>query len=275
MSTSDGRKKTVRLRLAFVGWGAIARRVAHLLSGRESVDIVAVAVRDRLVPRPDLPPKARVITDPRDLAGLDVDLVIEAAGRDTVAQWGAVALAAGCDFAVCSTSAFTDDAVLAELLAAAGKSGRQVIVPPGALAGVDGLAAAAVLGLDEVEHTIVKPPAAWKGTAAEQVLDLGRLSAPTAFFEGTARDAAAGFPQNANVAVVASLAGIGLDRTRVVLVADPAATRNAHRIRASGAFGSLDARIENEPLATNPKSSEMTALGLVRLVENHVSLLVR
>jgi aspartate dehydrogenase len=71
------------------------------------------------------------------------------------------------------------------------------------------------------------------------------------------------------------LAGIGLDRTRVELVADPAASRNTHRLNASGAFGRLEMLFENEPLKTNPKSSEMTALNLVRLIENEVAPLAR
>jgi aspartate dehydrogenase len=86
-------------------------------------------------------------------------------------------------------------------------------------------------------------------------------------FSGSAREAASQFPQNANATVVTSLAGLGLDRTRVELVADPAATRNAHRIVASGAFGRMEILLENLPLATNPKSSELTALSLVHLIE--------
>ena len=268
-------KRTRRAGLALVGWGAIARRVAQLLTDRKLVDLVAVAVRDTSAPRQGLPAQTLLLSEPGQLADLGVDLVIEAADRSSVAPWGASAFAAGCDFAVCSTSAFTDDRLLAELLSLAERSGRQLILPPGALAGIDGLAAASVIGLDKVEHSVIKPPAAWRGTAAEQMVDLGRLSAPVAFFEGSAREAASRFPKNANAAVVTSLAGVGLEKTRVVLVADPDTTRNAHRIRAWGAFGHLDAYIENEPLVTNNMSSEMTALGLVRLVENRVSLLVR
>ena len=107
------------------------------------------------------------------------------------------------------------------------------------------------------------------------MLDLETLAVASPFFDGSAREAADRFPQNANVAVISALSGIGLDKTRVVLVADPAAGRNAHRVEASGAFGRLDLTLENEPLATNPKSSEMTALSLVRLVENAVAPLVR
>ena len=123
-------------------------------------------------------------------------------------------------------------------------------------------------------HKIVKPPVAWMGTGAETRVPLATLTGAVTFFEGSARQASEAYPQNANVAVISALAGLGLDRTRVHLVADPEAEGNRHELHAVGAFGRLDVRIENRPLRENPKSSEMAALGLVRLVENLKSHLV-
>ena len=112
-------------------------------------------------------------------------------------------------------------------------------------------------------------------TAAADMIDLDSLARATTFFQGTAREAADRFPQNANVTIVSALAGVGLDRTRVILIADPAAVMNGHRLSAEGDFGRLNVSIDNRPLATNPKSSEMTALNLVRLIENRASPLAR
>lgn len=274
MSASEtaGRR---RLRLGFIGWGAIATRVAELLAERNApVDIVAVAVRDAARVRPGLPAGARLISEPDELAGLDLDIVIEAAGRASVPAWGEAVLRHARRFAVSSTSAFCDEVLLARLVEVARECGSQLVVPPGALGGMDALAAASAMRIDEVVHSIVKPPRAWKGTAAETLLDLDALAGPETFFAGAARQAADAFPQNANVAVISALAGIGLDRTRVELVADPGASRNSHRIAAFGAFGRMDLLFENEPLKTNPKSSELTALNLVRLVENQLAPLV-
>lgn len=260
------------LRLGLVGWGAISRRVAALLAARAApVRIVGVAVRDAGATRDDLPPGARLIAAPAELAALAPDLVVEAAGRGSVAPWGRAALALGVPFAVSSTSAFADPALLAELVALARAHRTAVLIPPGALGGIDALAAAGRLGLATVTHDIVKPPAAWRGTPAESLCDLGALTAARCFFEGSAAEAASAFPQNANVALITALAGIGADRTRVRLVADPGATLNGHHLRAEGDFGRLDIRLENRPLATNPKSSELTALNLVRLIENRVA----
>ena len=264
-----------KLNLLLVGWGAIGARVAALLAARDApVMLCAVALRDTATLRAGLPAATPVITRPEALADFAPDLVIEAAGRDAVLSWGRAALATGADFAPASTSAFADAQVLNELLALARRYGRQVLVPPGALGGIDALAAAARLPLSSVTHEISKPPAAWLGTAAEALCDLARLSGPTCFFEGSAGQVARDFPQNANVAAITALAGLGPDRTTIRLVADPGAAMNRHRVTAEGAFGRMEITLDNRPLAANPKSSELTALSLVRLIENRASPLV-
>ena len=145
---------------------------------------------------------------------------------------------------------------------------------PGALGGIDALAAAARLRLDDVEHRIAKPPHAGIWTEAETLCNLARLSAPLAFFQGSARQAAMRFAQTANVAMVVAFAGLGPNKTRVTLVADPASAGNRHEITATGGFGRMVLHLENAPLADNPKSSAMTAFSLVRLIENGSSALV-
>lgn len=259
------------LRIALIGWGAIGKRVAVLLrAGRAGDDVALVGIGMRSVGKAcDIPSSAVVVTQPGELAALSLDMVIEAAGRDAVAVWGEGALRAAPAFAVASASALTDDALLARLVETAEASGSRLVVPPGALAGIDALVAASALPLDEVVHAIVKPPAAWRGTPAETLLALDALVTPVTFFTGSAREAASRFPQNANVAAITALAGIGLDRTRVELVADPGLSRNCHRLTARGDFGLLTVAIENSPLAGNPKSSEMAALSLVRLISSY------
>ena len=265
------------LRIGLIGWGAINRHVVRLLSRSaiaDAISIVAIGVRS-LERAQDVPPGASLLTDPEQLAGLDLDIVAEAAGQPAVAAWAESALRQAGAFAVTSAGALSDTALLERLISVAETAGSQLVVTSGALAGIDALAAASALPLDEVVHAIVKPPAAWRGTPAESLVALDALTAPTSFFTGSAREAAARFPQNANVAVISALAGIGLDRTRVELIADPGIAANCHRLSARGAFGRLSVTIENRPLADNPKSSEMAALSLVRMISNRVSPLYR
>jgi aspartate dehydrogenase len=257
-----------RLRLVFIGFGAINSRVADLLTARNAlVDLVAVATKDDPAERARIPASVPFLASPSELAALKPGLVIEAAGRAAIDAWAPAALAAAPAMIIASTSAFCDDALLPRLAGIAEQHGSRILIPSGAIGGVDALAGAAVLGLDAVTHRIVKPPVAWKGTPAEGLLDLSSLTQRTVFFEGTAREAASLYPQNANATVVTSLAGIGLDRTRVELIADPAVRLNGHTITAEGAFGRMTIVLENNPLATNPKSSELTALSLVRQIE--------
>ncbi len=257
-----------RLRLVFIGFGAINSRVADLLKARNApVDIVAVATKDDPAERARIPSGVLFLAAPSGLAALKPDLVIEAAGRAAIDAWAPAALAGAPRMIIASTSAFCDDALLPRLAELAETHGSRILIPSGAIGGIDALAGAAVLGLDAVTHRIVKPPVAWKGTPAEKLLDLAALADRTVFFQGTARDAASQYPQNANATVVTALAGIGLDRTRVELIADPAVRLNGHTIAAEGGFGRMTISLENNPLATNPKSSELTALSLVRLIE--------
>lgn len=261
--------------ICLIGWGAIGQRVAELLKARgANARIVGIAVRDPGEVAATMPEGAVHVAGPEALAATGATLVVEAASRESVKPFARAALAAGIDFAVSSTSALVDAAVLDELVELARQNGCQLIVPPGALGGIDALSAASRLGLDSVEHTITKPARAWFGTPAEALCRLGDLQEAESFFAGSAAEAATAFPQNANVAATTSLAGIGMEQTRVQLVADPKAVENTHSIVARGAFGTLEIRLQNRPLATNPKSSEMTALNLVRLIENRTSPLV-
>lgn len=263
------------IRAAFIGWGAINGRVGALLAARNAaVEIVGIAAIDTPESRASIPSGIRFLTSPRELAESQPDIVVEAAGRAAIDVWAEAAIAAAPALIIASTSAFCDEALLARLVDVASRHGSRILIPSGAIGAIDALASASVLGLEEVTHQIVKPPVAWKGTPAEKLLDLATLAKRTVFFSGSAREAASAYPQNANATVVTSLAGIGLDDTRVEMVADPAVRINGHRITARGAFGRMELLLENNPLATNPKSSELTALSLVRLIEHQTGSII-
>jgi aspartate dehydrogenase len=260
---ADGPVRTV-----FIGWGAIGSRVGELLAKRcSSAEIVGVATIDEPAARATIPRHIPFLADPARLAEIKPDLVVEAAGRRAIDQWAPAALQHAKTMIIASTSAFVDDALLPRLQAIAERYGSRIVIPSGAIGAIDAIASAAVLGLDEALHQIVKPPAAWKGTPAENLFDAATLTQAQVFYEGSARQAAGDYPQNANATVVTSLAGIGIDRTRVQLIVDPSARINEHRIKVRGAFGALEIVLRNNPLASNPKSSELTALSLVRLIE--------
>jgi aspartate dehydrogenase len=260
-----------RIRVVLLGLGAINRRVASLLQSRQSgVDIVGAIVR-----RPDraasaLPTGAVAITSAAELVAASPELILEAASGEAVREWGDAALRTARRFIVSSSSAFVDDCLLRNLRDMAKRHGSQLILSPGALAGVDALSAAARIGMQSVHHRIVKMPSSW-ATGTGQNLPPPDSSAAVAFFRGSAREAAARYPLNANVTAVTALSGIGLDKTTVELVSDPMISNNRHEVQAIGDFGSLTITIENRALRSNPRSSELAALALVRLAEIEVS----
>lgn len=196
------------------------------------------------------------------------ELAVECGGHPAVLQHGAACLEAGHDLLVASVGALADQSLYDLLVAAARCSGRKLLIPAGAVAGMDGLAAARLAGIDRVRYTSRKLPLAWKGTHAETLCDLGAVSTATEFLRTDARQAATLFPQNANVAATIALAGIGFERTEVSLNADPAAQGNTHLLEVEGACGSMRIELRNKPFPDNPKTSMLAGLSLLRVIRN-------
>lgn len=253
------------LRVALIGLGAIGEVVARELLARNGPRLQLVAVMAReLPPEGSLPVKVckRLST----VLAQHPDLVIEAAGQGAVLEYGPACLRAGCDLLVASVGALADAEVLAQLEQAAQATGRQVLLPTGALGALDYLGAAQLAGLDRVHYRGRKPPAAWRGTPAEQSVDLNAVREATVVFRGSAREAARQFPKNANVAATLALCTLGMDAVQVELLADPQAPGNVHEVEAKGAAGSLSLRVVNAPSPGNPKTSLITPYSVLRTV---------
>jgi aspartate dehydrogenase len=148
------------------------------------------------------------------------------------------------------------------------------MLPAGAIAGLDGLAALRRGGLSSVRYIATKPPQAWRGTPAEEVIDLDSLRTSTVVFQGSAAEAARLYPRNANLAATVALAGIGFEETVVELVADPTTDENAGRIEAEGALGRLQLELRGAPMSDNPKTSAITAYSILEAIEDRTRTLV-
>lgn len=255
--------------VAIIGLGAIGKLVLEGIddaSGR----IVAIVVRPPQVDvaRAAAPGGATVITTLDELDPGAVDVVVECAGHESVAEFGESALRLGADLMVIATGALADDGLRARLGEAAAKSGSRILLPAGAIAGLDGLSAMRRGGLDSVRYVATKPPGAWVGTPAEDAIDLGALDSPVAFFTGSARDAAREYPKNANLAATVALAGVGFDDTAVELVADPTSPDNVGRIEAEGALGRMELELRGPAMLDNPKTSIITAYSVLEAIES-------
>lgn len=249
------------MRIAILGGGTIARLVLEHLRRRElpGVDVVGIAGRTPASRGAALAAEFGVpyVVGADALLALKPQAVLEAASHDAVRAHLIPILAAEVSVIVLSAGALADDRLRAEAEAEAAKSGALLYVPSGGIGGLDALKGACAAGVDEVSIQVAKPPAAWKKIPYVEALgvDLDRLSAATTLFEGPAREGVLHFPQNVNIAAVLSLAGIGFDRTRLKVVADPGLTHNTHTIRVSGKSGRFTVVLENIPAPDNPKTA--------------------
>ena len=260
---------TAITRIALIGCGAIGTAVLDLLRGDPALRVTFVVVpAEGMAAAQKAVPGAQVLSVV-PVAG--IDLVVETAGHAAIEEHVLPALARGTPCVVASVGALSAAGLSEKLEAAAIAGHTQVQLIPGAIGAIDALAAARIGGLDSVRYTGRKPPKAWKGTPAEQGRELDALAEATVIFEGSAREAALLYPKNANVAATVSLAGLGLDKTQVRLIADPATAENVHTVEAEGAFGSFELTMRNKPLAANPKTSALTVYSAVRALRNRVA----
>jgi aspartate dehydrogenase len=259
------------LRVAVGGFGAIGRTLAQRLDrGIEGLTLAAVSARDtsRAVaamagfarPVPVLP-----------LARLweAADILVECAPATVLRDIAEPALAHGRMVMVLSAGALLENFDLVDL---ARRNGGRILVPTGALLGLDAVVAAAEGKITRVQMITRKPP---RGLAGAPYLErhgirLDGLEAPKCVFSGTAREAARGFPANVNVAAALALAGIGPERTTIEIWADPGVSRNIHRIEVEADAARFSMQIENVP-SENPKTGRMTPLSAIAALKKLVS----
>jgi len=253
------------LRLGLIGLGAIGHDLIGRVGRGELGRVACPAVLVRR-PRAERLGETLVTADADAFFAAGFDAVLEAAGHAAVRDHGERALRAGADLLVTSVGALTDDALFDRLARAAAESGRRLMLPSAGIGALDILAAGAQGGLDRVTVRVIKDPSAWKGTPAEAEVDLERLSAPVTLYAGPVREGARRYPQNVNISAAAALAGIGLDRTRLEIVADPGVTVHVVELEAEGTFGRFTFREEVVPTAENPKTGRLVAMAVAKTV---------
>ena len=252
------------LRVAIGGLGAIGGHLARALdAGVEGLTLSAVASRDPEKAARTLAgfraPPAMV---PLEALAEHAEVVVEAAPAAVFEAIALPAIARGRIFVPSSVGALLPRMHLVER---ARETGARIIVPTGALLGLDAVRAAGEGDVESVTIETRKPPAGLEGAPylVENGITLTGLAAPRRVFQGNAFDAARGFPANVNVAAALALAGIGPERTMVEIWADPGVTRNTHTIRVEAAAARLTMTIENVPSEANPRTGKITPLSIL------------
>lgn len=255
--------------VTLIGYGAIGRAVHAGLRAQTGIRIACVVVHADSVAQVQELAGADVTVS--DSVPLDSTLVLECAGHGALTKHVLPALQRGIECAVLSVGALSQTGLAEQFEAAARQGGTQLHLLPGAIGGIDAIAAARRAGLDEVTYTGRKPPQGWRGSPAETLCDLDSLKEPVLILQSSAREAARQYPKNANVAATVALAGLGLDATMVRLYADPGVTQNVHEILLRGVFGEMQITLRGKPLADNPKTSALTVLSALRFLNNRVN----
>lgn len=262
-------------RIAIAGLGAIGRKLARSLAdGIDGLELTAVSVGNRAKAEAWLAEQG-IACPVVALADLPqyCDVAVECAPASVMEELCRPMLEAGKKVMVLSAGALLPRPELIELARA---RGGQIIIPTGALLGLDAVAAAAEGVIHSVRMITRKPPGGLKGAPhlEKNGISVEGLSEAKLVFSGSAREAAAGFPANVNVAAALSLAGIGPDATTIEIWADPAMTRNCHTIKVDADSASFTLSIENIP-SENPKTGRITALSaLAALRKLHAPLRV-
>ena len=263
-------------RIGLLGCGSIGTQIALAIdSGKIPATLTHVfddsKEKSKLLVE-KLTNKPEIVENSHLLSSNPVDIVVEAASQDAVRDAGLSILQNKKDLLIMSVGALLDESIYDILSDACKDFKKTIYLPSGAIAGLDGIKSVK----DELESlsiTTTKHPRSLKGAKFFENSDvnLDEIKSSTVIFEGIAKEAVSLFPANINVAALLSLTGIGSEKTKVKIVADPNTDKNTHHIEAEGKFGKMTFTIENYPDENNPKTSRLAILSAIETLRKYCS----
>jgi aspartate dehydrogenase len=199
----------------------------------------------------------------------NLDIIIECASKDAVREYGKKIIESKKDLIVLSVGAFSDKEYLSELQNLSNLNNTRILIPTGAIAGLDSIRSVKKY-LESLTITTTKHPKSFVGAPFfnKSKIKLEDISKKTVLYEGNAITAIEFFPANVNVAVSIALAGIGLEKTQVKIIADPTMSVNKHEILGKGSFGEIHIIVQNIPSPTNPKTSYLASLSAIECLRS-------
>jgi len=266
-------------RVALIGCGTIGREIAIAVDSGRVNNATIVTVVDKIDHLAQTLRSNLQNSNPSTFTNFskfiysssfkDVDIIVEAASQDAVNSFGKKIVEAGKSLMIMSVGALGDPFFLSEMLDIASQNGSHIYVPSGAIAGVDAIRSVKHL-LDSVVLTTTKNPIALAGAPFFNLtkINVYEITEKTVIYDGIAADAVKKFPANINVAAILSLAGIGIERTKVRIIADPYTYVNQHEITAKGKFGEMTIVVRNKPSPNNPKTSFLAVLSAIECLRS-------
>lgn len=263
-------------RVGLLGCGAMGTQIALAIdSGKIPATLTHVyddskekskLLVEKLINKPE------IVENSHLLSSNPVDIVVEAASQDAVRDASLSVLQNKKDLMIMSVGALLDESIYDILSDACKDFKKTIYLPSGAIAGLDGIKSIK----DELESlsiTTTKHPRSLKGAKFFEISDirLDEINSPTVIFQGVAKEAISLFPANINVAALLSLSGIGSEKTKVKIIADPNTDKNTHHIEAEGKFGKMTFTMENYPDTNNPKTSRLAILSAIETLRKYCS----
>ena len=260
------------LRVGIGGLGTVGFPVARWLDGGvEGLTLTAVSAADRERARE----RVAELKTPVPVVGLNelaehADVVLESAPPERFLEIAEPAIRAGRVLVALSVTSLLEHMDLIEL---ARETGARIVVPTGAILGLDAVRAAALGDIRSVTMVTRKPPKGLKKApfVIEQGIDLDALDAPMKLYQGSVAGAARKFPANVNVAVALALAGIGPDRTVYEIWADPGVSRNTHTIKVDSDTAAFEMTIAVVPMEENPATGQIVPLSVMETLRGLVT----
>ncbi len=265
------------MKIALIGCGFIGEFIAKAVVDKK-IDAELLIIMDRHKNRTEhisklfkTPPMTAKDID--DILNSKAELVIEAASIGAVKLFAQDILNSKKSIMTMSTGAFADQVFYDKVIKTARENNANIYLPSGAIGGLDAIRSASIGGIDQVTLETTKNPESLKGAPylTENKIRLEEIDRKTVIFEGNAVEAINGFPANVNVAIALGLAGIGVEKTKVRIIADPDVGQNIHRIKVKGEFGEFTFNVKNLPSPQNPKTSYLAALSAIATLKKITS----
>ena len=262
------------LKIAYIGFGSIGQDVARMIAEDAHFPCVQLAlVREGSKSLENLPNYIMPMFSFHKMLACKPDIVVEAASQEAVNQYAVPCLTYGFPFLVSSTGALANPEQREKMLAAAERGSSKIIVPSGAVAGLDYIQAISRMDDAQVVYESRKPVQAWMQELQALGYQPDSITEAITLYQGNAQEAALNYPKNLNVAATLALAGLGMEHTQVRVVVDPTIQVNQHIIEVKSGVGKMRLELNNQASPSNPKTSWLVAHSIVAAIYNYVSRL--
>lgn len=261
------------MNVGIIGCGAIGSEIAEAIEEIEEIEVVYLLDHSYEISK-QLSSSLRKVIPSKSIDDFidDVSLVIEAASQKAVKTYAIRILEKGKDLMIMSVGALVDEDFYKKIKNLAKENNCKIYIPSGAVSGIDGINSVSSK-IDEILLISKKPPKSLKNIKylKDKEIELERMTKPTILFEGSAKDVVKIFPKNINVAATVSLAGIGFEKTKVRVIADPNAKLISHNIVVKGDFGEMEIKVKNVPSPSNPETSYLAVLSAIKTLKKIVN----